>query len=113
MSAEYEDIEKIYHATATVAPNMLYDMLMKLNADEMEELAHQPKDMIKECIWDGESSEMCKAFIANGGTKIFVPKFGVCYALNFHGINESMSSSLKADHAGPAHGLKLIFNIQS
>ena len=109
----YEDIEKIYHANATVAPNMLYDKLMELGADEMEELAHQPKDMVKECVWDGQNNEMCKEFIANGGTKIFVPEFGVCYALNFQEINESRSKSLKADHAGPAHGLKLIFNIQS
>ena len=42
----------------------------------MAELGHKPKDMIKECRWDGEVNEMCKDFMEHGGTKVYVPKFG-------------------------------------
>ena len=110
---EYKAVEKIYHANDEVAPNMFYDMYMKLTMDEMEELAHRPKDMIKECRWNGEMNEMCKAFMEDGGTKIYVPKFGVCYVLNFHGTNASRTALLKTHTAGSDHGLKLIFDIQS
>ena len=108
---EYKELEKIYHADDEVAPGMLYDMYMKLTANEMEELAHKPRDMIKECRWNGETNEICKKFREDGGTKIYVPKFGVCYVLNFQGTN--VSTTIKAHTAGPDHGLQLIFDIQS
>ena len=98
-----------------VAPSMLYDMYMKLTAVEMEELAHRPTDMMKECRWNGETeTEMCKAFMVDGGTKIFVPKYGVCYTLNFNGMNTTTTTtSMKSHHAGPDHGMQLIVDIQS
>ena len=86
---------------------------MRLTADEMEELAHQPKDMIKECRFDGETEEMCNAFMTDGGTKFVVPKFGICYTFNFRGINKATTKPLKVHHAGPDHGLNLILDIQS
>ena len=113
VTEEYKEVEKIYHADDEVAPSMFYDMYMKLTAEEMAELAHQPRDMIKECRWNGETNEMCKEFREDGGTKIYVPKFGVCYILHFKGTNVSTTSILKAHTAGPDHGLQLVFDIQS
>ena len=92
---------------------MLYDMYMQLTSDEMEELAHRPKDMIKECRWNGETNDMCQSFMKDGGTKIYVPKFGVCYVLHFQGTNTSTTGLLKTHTAGSDHGLQLIIDIQS
>ena len=93
---------------------MLYDMYMGLTGEEMSDLAHHPQDMIKECHWNGEMNDMCKDFKENGGTKVYVPKFGVCYVINFKGTAHSNPfEELKAHAAGADHGLKLILDIQS
>ena len=111
---EYKEVEKIYHADGKIASNMLYDMYMKLTANEMKDLAHRPQDMIKECLWNGQVNDICEAFVKDGGTKIYVPKFGVCYIINFKGTNSSGAGvKLKVHNAGVDHGLKLILDIQS
>ena len=111
---QYKEVEKIYHADENVVSSMLYDMYMKLTAEEMRELGHKPKDMIKECMFDGQNHTICKEFMENGGTEIYVPKFGVCHVLNFKGLNTSDDNEeLRAKNAGSDHGLKLILDIQS
>ena len=111
---DYEEVDKIYHADDTIAPSMLYDIYMSLTATEMAELGHKPKDMIKECRWDGEVNEMCKDFMEHGGTKVYVPKFGVCYMINFEGSHHSNKYHELITHvAGADHGLRLILDIQS
>ena len=112
-------MDKIYHADDTIAPSILYDLYMTLTEEEMDELAHRPHDMIKECLWDGQVNKMCEDFVEHGGTKVYVPKFGVCYMINFKGIHGMHSEhatkydELKAHAAGADHGLRLILDIQS
>ena len=98
-----------------MAPNIFYDIYVELTADEMDELSHRPEDMIKDCRWNGEINEICKHFMEKGGTHIYVPKFGVCYVINFKGLNHFNPDfeELKANAAGPDHGLRLILDIQS
>ena len=116
---DYKEVEKIYHADDTIAPSILYDLYMTLTEEEMDELAHRPHDMIKECLWDGQVNKMCEDFVEHGGTKVYVPKFGVCYMINFKGIHGMHSEhatkydELKAHAAGADHGLRLILDIQS
>ena len=111
---DYKEVDRIYHADDTIAASMLYDMYMTLTAEEMYELAHRPKDMIKECRWNGEVNDMCEDFMETGGTKVYVPKFGVCYMINYKGTNESGKyHELKTHVAGADHGLRLILDIQS
>ena len=111
---QYKEVEKIYHADESLASSMLYDLYMTLTAEEMRELGHKPKDMIKECMFEGQNHTICKEFMENGGTEIYVPKFGVCHVLNFKGLNDSDGNEeLKVKNAGSDHGLKLILDIQS
>ena len=113
---QYSQLEKIYHANDTIAPDMLYDLYMKLNSTEIEMLAHRPTDMIKECHWDGQKNEgLCQSFQKHGGTKIFVPKYGVCYTFNFKGMMTSSENNDSAitNFAGAEHGLQLILDIES
>ena len=57
---------------------------------------------------------MCEDFMETGGTKVYVPKFGVCYMINYKGTNESGKyHELKTHVAGADHGLRLILDIQS
>ena len=110
-------MEKIYHANYTVAPNIFYDIYVELTADEMDEFSHRPEDMIKECHWNGEVNDICKDFMTKGGTHIYVPKFGVCFVINFKGLHHNRFTTefeeLKANAAGADHGLRLILDIQS
>merc|ERR1719322_1391859 len=73
--------------------------------------------MIKECHWNGEINDICKDFMTKGGTHIYVPKFGVCFVINFKGLHHSRFTTqfeeLKANAAGADHGLRLILDIQS
>ena len=111
---DYKEVDKIYHADDTIAPSMLYDIYMSLSEEEMTEFGHRPKDMIKECRWNGEVTDMCKDFMEHGGTKVFVPKFGVCYMINFEGRDHSNKYEEMRTHvAGADHGLRLILDIQS
>ena len=116
---DYEIVEKIYNANYTVAPNIFYDIYVELTSDEMDEFSHRPEDMIKECYWNGEANEICKDYMINGGTHIYVPKFGVCFVINFKGLDHVTThgnnnfEELKANAAGADHGLRLILDIQS
>ena len=81
----------------------------------MDDFSHRPEDMIKECHWNGEVNEICRDFMTKGGTHIYVPKFGVCFVINFKGLNyhDTHFEELKANAAGADHGLRLILDIQS
>ena len=50
---------------------------LKLKHDELLEMAHQPSEMIIECIYMKRirhKDPVCTELIKNGGTKIFSPK---------------------------------------
>ena len=116
LAVDYEEVEEIYHANDTVKPSILYEKYLNLTESEMRELAHRPQDMIKECRWNGEMNKMCENFAKNRGSKIYVPKFGVCYMINFKGANmesRAKNNELKAHTAGADHGLRLILDIES
>ena len=114
IAEDYKEVDRIYHADDTIAPSMLYDIYMNLTEEEMTEFGHRPKDMIKECRWDGEVNEMCEDFMTHGGTRVFVPKFGVCYMINFEGRDHTNKyGELRTHVAGADHGLRLILDIQS
>ena len=90
-------------------------LYLKLNRDELMEMAHQPKDMILQCIYlqrIRQQEPFCTDLMQNGGTKIFSPTYGVCYMFNFKGINEHVNP-LGSYMSGEEYGLQLTLNIES
>lgn len=78
-------------------------------------MAHQPKDMIIECVYSAQlraSDPRCTALITNGGTKIFTPSYGVCYMFNFKGLRAEQYSPVTF-YPGEQYGLQLTINIES
>ena len=98
-------------------PNSLHDfrrVYLKLNREEVIKVAHQPKDMIKECVYTQkirEKEKSCTDYITDGGTKIFTPAYGVCYMFNFKGLSNKMQP-LMAIYPGEEYGLQLTLNIE-
>ena len=88
---------------------------LKLNRQEVIEIAHQPKDMIQECIFTKQirnRDPLCKSLMRYGGTKIFTPTYGVCYMYNFRGLNKLMHPMISF-YPGEEYGLQLTMNIES
>ena len=88
---------------------------LQLNRNELIDIAHQPKDMIKGCIYlkrIRQKHPFCTDLIDNGGTKIFTPTYGVCYMFNFKGINKTVPP-LTSYQPGEEYGLQLTVNIES
>ena len=78
-------------------------------------VAHQPKDMIKECIYTQKmqvKEPRCLDLMANGSTKIFTPKYGVCYMFNFNGLY-STTQALTSFYPGEEYGLQLTLDAES
>ena len=79
---------------------------LKLNADEIETLAHQPEDMIRSCQIRGDLGKKKCGELKSGANKIFSPQTGVCYAFNMiH--KDKLNTSFQIDNFGPNNGLKL------
>ena len=88
---------------------------LKLNHEEVSAVAHQPKDMIRECIYSAQSRQAdprCSSLIAKGGTKIFTPSYGVCYMFNFKGLRAERYPPVTF-YPGEQYGLQLTVNIES
>ena len=88
---------------------------LKLNHDEISEIAHQPRDMIIGCIYSKQvrqSDPRCTDFLANGGTKIFTPSYGVCYMFNFKGLETERYPAMTF-YPGEEYGLQLTINVES
>ena len=88
---------------------------LKLKHDELLEMAHQPSEMIIECIYMKRirhKDPVCTELIKNGGTKIFSPTYGVCYMFNFKGLNEK-TKGLTNFMSGEEYGLQLTLNVES
>ena len=73
---------------------------MKLTNEEKERVAHQPKDFVVSCSFGLQINPDCEKFIQTGGTKIFSPKTGVCYALNLKALSPDKMSQLMARGVG-------------
>ena len=88
---------------------------LELKHDELLEMAHQPSEMIIECIYMKRirhKDPVCTELIKNGGTKIFSPTYGVCYMFNFKGLNEK-TKGLTHFMSGEEYGLQLTLNVES
>ena len=88
---------------------------LELKHDELLEMAHQPSEMIIECIYMKRirhKDPVCTELIKNGGTKIFSPTYGVCYMFNFKGLNEKING-LSNYMSGEEYGLQLTLNVES
>ena len=84
---------------------------LKLNAYEIETLAHQPEDMIRGCQIRGHIGPKKCGELQSGKNKIFSPQTGVCYAFNM--IHQDMlNKSFQIDNFGPNNGLKLKIDIE-
>ena len=63
---------------------------LKLDHDEISEIAHQPKDMIIGCVFNKQvrgGDPRCIYLMTKGGKTIFSPSYGVCYMFNFRGLD--------------------------
>jgi hypothetical protein len=57
---------------------------VKLSKAELEEIVHQPKDMIKSCTFTGSGlnqGKTCSKFMQDGFVKVFTPSSGL---YNYH-----------------------------
>ena len=74
-------------------------------------IAHQPRDMIKSCIFEEiPRMDSCSELI-DGMVKIFSPQYGVCYGFNIMG-NNADKDSVYSNYGGPKFGLQLILDIE-
>ena len=88
---------------------------LKLDHDEIAEIAHQPKDMIIGCIYSKQVREKdprCTNLLTKGGTKIFTPSYGVCYMFNFKGLQPENYPAVTF-YPGEEYGLQLTINVES
>ena len=85
---------------------------LKLNAQEIATLAHQPRDMIRYCKIRGAVGDKKCHGLQSGYHKVFSPQTGVCYAFNMvH--KDLLNTSFQIDNSGPNNGLKLMIDIES
>ena len=88
---------------------------LNLNHEEVSAVAHQPIDMIKDCVYSAQSTSSdpkCTELVTNGGTKIFTPSYGVCYMFNFKGLRTEQYPPVTF-YPGEQYGLQLTINIES
>ena len=88
---------------------------LKLDHDEIAQIAHQPKDMIIGCIYSKQVRQKdprCTDFLTKGGIKIFTPSYGVCYMFNFKGLSVEKHPAVTF-YPGEEYGLQLTINVES
>jgi len=99
------------------APTTVHDFwkyYLKLDHDEISAMAHQPADMMIECVFSKQvrsSDPRCQHLINYGGTKIFTPNYGVCYMFNFKGLKDQFPAL--TFYPGEEYGLQLTINVES
>lgn len=74
---------------------------IQLTAEELEMVAHKPGDMVMWCYKSRlPGQEMCDKFEQTGGTLVYSPNRGVCYAINLHGqsLGQSFSDDVSIGH---------------
>ena len=98
-----------YH-TPRIGHDTFYNYYLKLNQVELETIAHQPQDMIKDCKYGSGVVGGCMELV-NGTTKMFSPLFGVCYMFNFKGASTD-HKSITSIYGGAEWGLKLILDTE-
>ena len=95
--------------------NTFWRYYLKLNHEEITAIAHQPHDMIVDCVFNKQirnPDPKCLQFIANGSTTIFTPSYGVCYIFNFKGLTKEKYPAVTF-YPGEDYGLQLTINIES
>ena len=87
-----------------------FELYLELTAHEIATLAHQSKDMIKDCQFNAPANQYCLELM-NGSRAIFSPRHGVCYMFNLvH--HDQINASLKSDWPGPAQGLQIVIDVE-
>ena len=88
---------------------------LKLDHNEIAEMAHQPKDMIIDCVFNKQVRAVdprCLYLMAKGGTMIFTPSYGVCYMFNFRGLEYEKYPAVTF-YPGEEYGLRLTINVET
>ena len=88
---------------------------LKLDHGEISEIAHQPDDMIIDCVFNKRvrgGDPRCTHLMTKGGTKIFSPSYGVCYMFNFNGLNIEKYPA-NTFYPGDEYGLQLTLNAET
>ena len=79
--------------------------------DEVVQIAHSPKHLIKECKLGRRISHECHKLLSDNVTIIAIPDFGICYVYNIHPLITNSTEEINAP--GPLHGLNLIFDLET
>ena len=97
--------------TKRITQNDFYQVYLKLTMEDVTAIAHQPRDLIKSCIFEEiPMMDNCSELI-NGVVKIFSPEYGVCYGFNILG-NNTDKDSVYSNYGGPKFGLQLVLDIE-
>lgn len=103
--------EKEWYHSSNAIKSDFYGEYLNLTKDDMIKIAHQPKDMIKSCMYGGyEGSLSCNDLI-NGSVKMISPVTGICYSFNYLGLEPDRQSE-PAIYGGPEFGLQIIIDIE-
>ena len=82
-----------------------------LDRDNLLDIAHQPRDMIKYCkMHSRNGAKKCNA-LTEGKAMVFTARYGVCYMFN-PALKDNHGSQLLSNYGGPSFGLELILDIE-
>ena len=91
----------------------LYEEYMsKLTLEELKSIAHQPKDLVVECLFDQtENDSECLLLQREGGHELMLMTFkqNLCYTFNYHWNRENETKKVPGD----LQGIELLINLES
>ena len=91
----------------------LYEEYMsKLTLEELKSIAHQPKDLVVECLFDQtEDDSECLLLQREGGHKLMLMTYkqNLCYTFNYHWNSENETKKVPGD----LQGIELLINLES
>ena len=94
-----------------ITDDVFLDLYLKLDANEIANIAHQSKDMIRKCSIRGQlAQKKCKELI-DGTQRVHTPTYGVCYIFNMVQM-DAINNALISDNAGPNNGLMLEIDVE-
>ena len=106
------------YETKSTDRDEFYSSYLNLTSNEIEQIAHQPEDMIKHCrIQSKFGEEQCNA-LRKGKYKMFTAVYGMCYMFNYVGVDNpyfriNEEQAIKSNYGGPEFGLDLIIDMES
>ena len=102
---------KYFSGPDNITEDVFLDLYLKLDANEIANIAHQSKDMIRKCYVRGQSGyKKCKELI-DGTNRVHTPTYGVCYIFNMAKM-DAINDALTIDSAGPTNGLMLEIDVE-